>query len=625
MRGVRCSVSTAHDAHNLPPHKMSTLTKFSTLIEMFAQITGRYASNGRVLLWYKSGGKYQPISYAEMKASVEECACGFAVRGIRRGDRVALISENRPEWVMVDFALMHIGAITVPLYPALTAAQIAYILRDAAVRAVVVSQNAHVDKILSVQHTLPALEIIIHFTGEEFDHPKTSPFSSLMAEGKRYRAAHPVFVATEGSEAMPDDILTLIYTSGTTGTPKGVMLTHRNLVSNMIDSADSIDFSDRDTILSFLPLSHSYERMAGYYTAMACGVTIAYAEGIETVPENLLEVRPTVVMTVPRLFERIYQRLMKQVNAGSVWRRKMLDVAVDVGKKYHRDRKNGRISFLTRIYYVLADRAVFRRVRERFGGRIRFFVSGGAALSVELAEFFEAAGVLIIEGYGMTETSPVISFNRLGQHRFGTVGKAIPGVEVRVADDGEILVRGPNVMKGYWNDETATRDIIDQEGWLHTGDIGVLSEDGYLSITDRKKHLFVSSGGKNIAPQQIENIFLQSSLIDQFVLIGDGKMYLTGIVVPNFDSLRELARSLGLGTKPVTELVKEEKIYRHYELMFRTLQKNLARYEQVRKFVLLDHPLSVENDELTPSQKVRRRVVEERYRHLIEKMYEGIS
>jgi long-chain acyl-CoA synthetase len=604
---------------------MSTLTKFSTLTEMFSQITARYEANGRTLLWHKSGGAYRSISYADMKQRVEECACGFSRYGIGRGDRVALISENRPEWMIVDFALMYLGAITVPLYPALTASQTEYILRDAAVRAVVVSQKAQIDKILLIRHALPTLGNVFHFTDERVEEAGVFPFSLLMTDGGRHRADHPGFAAAEGARAVPDDILTLIYTSGTTGTPKGVILTHRNLVSNMIASADSIDFSDRDIVLSFLPLCHSYERMAGYYTAMACGVTIAYAEGIETVLENLLEIRPTVVTTVPRLFERIYQRLMKQVNAGPAWRRLMLDKAIAVGKQYHRERKNRRVTPLTRIAHALADRAVFRSVRARFGGRIRFFVSGGAALSAELGEFFEAAGILIIEGYGMTETSPVISFNRLEQYRFGTVGTAIPGVAIRIAGDGEILVRGPNVMKGYWNDEAATRAMIDQEGWLSTGDIGNLSEDGFLTITDRKKHLFVSSGGKNIAPQQIEKIFLQSPLIEQFVLIGDGKMYLTGIVVPNFESLRDLARSLGLGAKPVAELVRDDSIYRRYEEVFRDLQKDLARYERVRKFVLLDHPLSIENGELTPSQKIRRRVVEERYRHLIEKMYEGVS
>lgn len=601
---------------------MSTLTRFSTLTEMFAQMTERFSADGKILLWYKSDGAYRPIRYPEMKVCVEECAAGLIAKGVSRGDRVAIVSENRPEWMIVDFALMHLGAVTVPIFPALTAAQMEYILRHAGVRAVVASQKLQVDKILSVRPSLPNLGFIAHFSAETPPDQTLVSLASLRADGRALLASRPALIAGEGARVKPDDLLTIIYTSGTTGTPKGVMLTHRNLVSNMVASADSIDFSDRDTILSFLPLSHSYERMAGYYTAMSCGVTIAYAEGIETVMENLPEIRPTVVTTVPRLFERMYQRIMKQADAGPAWRRYLLHTAIDAGKAYNRERRNGGVTALTAGRRMLADLFVFRKLRKRLGGRIRFFVSGGAALSPELGEFFEAAGILIIEGYGMTEASPVISFNRLDRYRFGTVGKPIPGVEVKIAGDGEILVKGPNVMRGYWNDEPATREMIDAQGWLHTGDVGSMDGEGFLTITDRKKHLFVSSGGKNIAPQHIESMFLRSPLVEQFVLFGDGRMYLTGLVVPNFDSLRDLGRALGLGESSVAELVRHREVYNHYEEHFQDLQKDLARYERVRRFVLLDHALTVEGDELTPSQKVRRRVVEERYRPLIEKMYE---
>ena len=446
-----------------------------------------------------------------------------------------------------------------------------------------------------------------------------------MDRGARARADHPEHVEREAAAVRPDDLLTLIYTSGTTGNPKGVMLTHANLVSNIKSSADCIPFNHDDLILSFLPLCHSYERMAGYYTAMACGVTIAYAESIETVQDNLAEVRPTVVTTVPRLFERMHNRMMKQVAAAPPVRRRIFEWAVEVGRRSVRERAAGGVSLATALFHRLAQWLVFDKIRARTGGRIRFFVSGGAALPRELGEFFEAVGIRILEGYGMTESSPVISVNRLDAHRFGTVGFPIPGVEVRIAPDGEILAKGPNVMKGYWNNPEATREVIDGEGWLHTGDIGLVDADGYLRITDRKKHLIVTSGGKNIAPQPIESLFLESRYIDQIVLVGDGRMYLSALIVPDFEFLREFARTRGLPESPLAELLRAAPVLALYDGEIARLQKDLANYERVRKFALLESPLTVEGGETTMIGKVKRKVVEEKFRDRIEKMYEGVS
>jgi long-chain acyl-CoA synthetase len=356
---------------------------------------------------------------------------------------------------------------------------------------------------------------------------------------------------------------------------------------------------------------------------MSCGATVAFAESVETVRENMLEVRPTIVTTVPRLFERIQSRILKQVDAEPPLRRRVFHWAVRTGREYAAGK--GKTTLALKIKHAIADRLVFAKIRERTGGRMRFFVSGGAALGKEFGEFFEAVGLKIIEGYGLTESSPVISVNRPDDYRFGSVGRPISGVEVRVASDGEILARGPNIMKGYWNNPEATAESVDAGGWLHTGDIGVIDAEGFLRITDRKKHLFVSSGGKNIAPQPIENLFLSNKYIEQFMLIGDRRMFLTALIVPDFDALREYADSRGITYATNTDLASDPTINELIQANIHQIQKDLANYERVRKFTLLDRQFSVEEGELTPTQKIRRRVIEERYARLIEGMYDGIN
>jgi long-chain acyl-CoA synthetase len=354
-------------------------------------------------------------------------------------------------------------------------------------------------------------------------------------------------------------------------------------------------------------------------------VTIAYAESIEKVRDNMLEVRPTIVTTVPRLFERIHSRIIKTVDAGSPVSKKIFSWAVAVGKQYALQRKKGKVPAVLALRRAVADRLVFRKIRERTGGRMKFFVSGGAALAKEFGEFFETVGLNIIEGYGLTETSPVISVNRLDNYKFGSVGKPIRDIEVKIASDGEILTRGPNIMKGYWNDEKATREMIDEEGWLHTGDIGVIDAEGFLHITDRKKHLFVSSGGKNIAPQPIENLFLANKYIEQFVLIGDRRMFLTALIVPDFEALKEYADARAIPYKDNADLVTQREIHGLIDKEISSLQKDLATYERVRRFTLLERAFTIEDGEMTPTQKIKRAVVEQRYSNLIERMYEGID
>ncbi len=605
---------------------MAVVVQFSTIPEMFQKLTAKFAGETRPLLMHKSGGAYRSIGYAELRRRVDLFANGLAALGVRRGDRISIISENRPEWVISDLALVSLGAVGVPVYPTMTAKQNEFIFNDAGIRFVIVSNQFQLNKVLKVMSDVKTLEKVILMNDKEpISYANTLGFSDIMKSGEKFKADHPDWVQQAINSVKPEDLLTLIYTSGTTGNPKGAMLTHRNLVSNIISSAETIQIGLGDVMLSFLPLSHSFERMAGYYTGMSVGATIAYAESIETVAANLLEVRPTVVTTVPRLFERIHGRIMKQVDGGSPIQKKIFNWAIGVGKHYAKAKRGNNVSGLLRARRAIADKLVFTKVREKTGGRVRFFVSGGAALGKEFGEFFEAIGINVIEGYGLTESSPVIAVNPLDDFRFGTVGKPIPGVEVRIAEDGEILVRGPNIMQGYWNNKEATAEVLDREGWLHTGDIGMFDQDGYLHITDRKKHLFISSGGKNIAPAPIENLFLTSKYIEQFVLVGDRRMYCSALIVPDFDALKEYASAHGIKYMSNADLIGSPAINKLIDENIDVLQKDLANFERVRRFALLAKPFTIEEGELTPSLKIRRNVVEEKYSRLIEDLYRGMN
>ena len=605
---------------------MSVAVQFSTINELFENITQRYADSERPMLMQKVEGKYTGISYKEYRRNVERFALGLASLGVKQGDRISIISENRPEWVVADMAMVSLGVVNVPIYPTLTPKQIEFVYNDAGVKIAIVSNSFQHNKIVKITQDVRTLEKVIVMTekGIALSDGVVS-FKKVYQVGEDFEKTHKGYFRSL-PKPRPDDLLTLIYTSGTTGNPKGVMLTHHNLVSNIIASADVIPIGEADVLLSFLPLCHSFERMAGYYTAMACGATVAYAESVETVRDNLLEVRPTIVTTVPRLFERIYNRMMKQVDSSPPVRQKIFHWAVDVGMRHAKARKSGAIPAALQLQHKVASKLVFSKLKERTGGRIKFFVSGGAALPKMLGEFFEAVGIQIIEGYGLTETSPVLAANRLDDYEFGTVGKPIPGVQIKIADDGEILAKGPNIMSGYYNNPKATEEVLSKDGWFHTGDIGMFNSAGHLVITDRKKHLFVSSGGKNIAPQPIENLFLSNSkYIDQFVLVGDGRMFLTALIVPEFDVLKEFAKQNGIIAGDESSLVKHDDVKKMYRQEIEKIQKDLPPYEKVRRFELLHEPLTLEGGEITPTMKVKRKVVEEKFAQMIEKMYGDVT
>ncbi|MCB2206098.1 long-chain fatty acid--CoA ligase [bacterium] len=600
---------------------MSLAVTFATIPEMFLNLTDKYMHDERPMILRKVEGKYRPLRYSDMRTMVAQFYHGLAKLGIKDGDRIGLLAENRPEWVVTDLACLYHGAADVPIFPSQTAKQVAYILNDAGTSVVVVSNLFQLNKVMRIRDEVKSLRHIIVMNELDELPEGVISFQQVLDTGLAEHRRHPNALREASILIKPEHLCTIIYTSGTTGNPKGVMLTHSNFVANVTAAAEAIEINDSDVLLSFLPLCHVFERMAGYYTAMSCGATVAYAESIETVAENMVEIRPTVVIAVPRLFERIYNRIARMVDKGSGAKKKVFYWAVAVGRKYVQAEKKGGAGVLLKSQRALAEKLVFSTLKERTGGRIRYFVSGGAALPRELGEFFEAVGLAIIEGYGLTESSPVIAANRLGKQKFGTVGHALSNVEVKIAEDGEILTRGPHVMKGYYNNKKATEEAIDADGWLHTGDVGMLDENGYLYITDRKKHLFVSSGGKNIAPQPIESLFAGNEFIDQFVLIGDKRMFLTALIVPDFNALKEYADARNIVYRDTAELLSHNEVYKLIEGTIQATQKDLANFEKVRRFTLLDEPFTIENGAMTPSLKIRRKVVEERYQDLIEAMY----
>ena len=602
---------------------MSLAVSFSNVVEMFHHLVKKYSATTKPYLLRKRDGVYFPLTHREVADMVLAFSAGLAELGIKHGDRIAILAENRPEWVVADFGILAMQCVGVPIFPSQTAKQVEFIVEDAGAVAIVVSNQFQLAKALKVKDAVRGLKhIILMNEGQPDTPPSVFSFAAFLERGRASRHHDPDLLRKASDAIRGQDLCTIIYTSGTTGNPKGVMLTHANFVSNITAASQILPINSEDTLLSFLPLCHVFERMAGYYTVSACGSTIAYAESIETVADNMIEVKPTIVVAVPRLFERMYTRIARRVEKDSSGKRKIFYWAVAVGRAYVAARKRGRVPFALKAKHGLAEKLVFAKLKERMGGRIRFYVSGGAALPRELGEFFEAFGLIIIEGYGLTESSPVIAANRLDDYRFGSVGKALPGVEVRIAEDGEILTRGPHVMAGYYNNRKATEESIDREGWLHTGDIGMIDESGILYITDRKKHLFVSSGGKNIAPQPIENLFAGQEFIDQFVLIGDKRMYLTALIVPDYDVLSNYADEHNIPYKDKKELARNSEIYKILEQRIQNTQKDLSNFEKVRRFTLLENPLSIENGEMTPTLKIKRKAVEERYKDLIESMYQ---
>ena len=597
------------------------MTTPRTLNHLFFEAVERFSTK-RAALRHRVDGVWRDISHQELARRVHHTALGLYEFGIRPGDRVAIYSHNRPEWAVADYACLTARCADVAIYPTLPGQQIEYLIRDSGATAIFVGDRGQYEQVQSVRASLPQLKTVFMF-GAPREGDDVIPFQQLLRHGAAAESRYPAY-RQDALTASPDDLATLIYTSGTTGDPKGVMLTHRNFTSNVVAALPRLPVGADDSALSLLPLSHSFERMGGHYTLFHAGVTIAYAENIELVAANMQEVRPTVLLAVPRLYEKIYGRVLENAMAGSSLKRRIFFWAKRNGEAWADRVLAGQpVPAGLGIKRAIGDRLVFSKLRARTGGRIRFFVSGGAPLSADIAKFFYAAGLPILEGYGLSESSPVICLNPLEKPKLGTVGPAISGVEVRIAEDGEILARGPNIMKGYHNKPDATREAVDTDGWLHTGDIGELDAEGYLRITDRKKDIIVTAGGKNIAPQPIENLIKTNGFVANAVMLGDKRKFPIMLVVPNRDALLKWATERGLPTADYDALLAHPDAVAKVEREVMANLRDLASYETPKKFVLLATDFSIESGELTPTMKVKRRVVEQRYKDLIERAFVG--
>lgn len=581
--------------------------------------------NRTVAMAYKKDGEWVPISHAQLLERVERVSVGLYEAGIRKGDRVAILCESRPEWTILDLGTLGCSSALVPIYPTLTPDQVEHILRDSGARICVVADAKQFGKVEALLDHLPALEQIVVIDTAGVDSKASfMSFADLEARGAARLAEEPELAARLAAEANTDDLATLIYTSGTTGKQKGVMLTHRNFLANIEGAFDTrADLREDDVTLSYLPLSHIFERTA-VYGFLHKGVAIYYSQGFERVAAEFKEVRPTVATSVPRLFEKMYEKIIATGHAATGLRRWIFDRALKVGDAYARATHLGqRVPPLVQLEYdLISNPLVFAKWREALGGRVRYFISGGAPLAPDLAYAFLAAGIPIYEGYGLTETSPVIAVNYPGGYRIGTVGPPLPNVEVKIAEDGEILARGPWIMSGYYNLEEQSADVFTEDGFFKTGDVGHLDASGYLVITDRKKDLLKTSGGKYVAPQPIENALKASSLISQAIVIGDRRKFCSALIVPNLEALKPLLTAKGIQHDDVDEMVRDERVIAIFLATVTELTPHLARFEQIKKVALLPRELSIEAGEITPTLKVKRRVVEERYKSLIDAMYE---
>jgi len=588
---------------------------------LFQKQADRYSD--RPCIFFKNDGVYRPLSWTEMKIMVRDLA-GFLISlDIRKGDRIAIFSSNRFEWWIADLAALSIGAVDVPIYSTNSAEEARYILEHSGSRLCFTGEDEHLQKILELQKQLPDLQTIVTFNPPHIADNKIVPFERALAEGRGPEADDLLDARLEA--VGPEDKATIIYTSGTTGPPKGVVLSHGNFLSNV--NQIMTDFSGilvpEDLFLSFLPLSHALERTAGFYLPIKMGATVAFAENFLTIQQNLQEIKPTILVSVPRLYEKIYTGVLAKLkNASTIkkalFMRAMKCAARNVDYICNAKKRGG----LFALRYAIADRLIFSKLKSAIGmEKLKLAVSGGGALSVKDAEFFLGIGVLVLEGFGLTETSPVTHVNRPGSIRPGSVGTPLSGTEVKIDSSGEILIRGPQVMMGYYRDEAATEAVFTEGGFFRTGDVGVIDEEGRLTITGRIKEIIITSGGKSISPQNIESTLKASKYIEQAAAIGEKRKYLSALIVPAFDELMKWASIRGIKANSIESLLHDEQVKRLYEQEIAECNAGYARAEQIRKFTLLPDEWTQQTGELTPTLKLKRHVVEKKYADLIETMY----
>ena len=590
---------------------MSELNRVFDLLEYYPEKFG----NKKDVFAGKVNGQWEKWSFEKFSQTAHALAAGFIGEGIQKGDRIAILSNNRPEWNIADFAAQLAGAILVPVYPTIAEADLAFILKDSESKIVLVSSKDIFEKTKTASKDLSVHPKIFSFDKIE----GASSWNEILQKGNADKKTE--IISANKKDIQPDDVFTILYTSGTTGTPKGVMLTHRNLVSNFTTLCDLPPVDQRHIALSFLPLNHVYERMISFLYLFR-GPSIYYAESLETISDNIRELKPDIFSCVPSLLQKVYNRITAKGAELTGLKKKLFFWSIRLGEKF--DIGPNAPGWWYKFRLSIASKLIFSKWREALGGNVKCMISGGAALDTRLARIFWAAGIPVLEGYGLTETSPVIAVNNFNPNsmRFGTVGPVIKDVEVKFAEDGEILVKGPNVMKGYFNRPDATAEVIDANGYFHTGDIGTLVENRFLKITDRKKEIFKTSGGKYIAPQHLENLLKNSRFIDQSITVGDNRKYPTALIVPAFSFVRDWAKRKGINIgKTDEELIANPDVIKRINLSVEKLNSGLAQYEKIKKITLLCNPWTIESGELTPKLSLKRKVILKKNEAVIEKMY----
>jgi long-chain acyl-CoA synthetase len=596
--------------------------EFNNIPQMFMARAAQYT--GKKAFRFKRGEKWVDMTWDEIRELVMAIASGLIEIGIKKGDKVNILSQTRYEWVLSDIGSLSIGAITAPIYPSNTSAQCEYIINDSESRLIFVENQQQLDKIREIRKNIPnVIKIVVFESGFKTDDPTVISLDELIKIGKSALKNNEATIKKTIDEIKPDDLATFVYTSGTTGPPKGVIQTHKNHIAMVSNLRKVYDHRSGDVNLFFLPLAHSFARAIEYFSIYTADGMVAFAESIDKVAQNLVEVKPNIMASVPRIFEKVYQAVLSGAQASPL-KKKIFDWAVGVGRQVSQlIQKKQPIPLGLRIKRAIAHKLVFSKLHEKLGGRIRFFVSGGAPLSREIAEFFHAAGILILEGYGLTETCPATHINRYDNYKFGTVGQAIPGVEVKLAPDGEIIVRGDNIAKGYYKKPEATKEVFSEDGWFKTGDIGEIDSEGFLKITDRKKDLIKTAGGKYIAPQNIENMLKADPFVSQAVVIGDQKPYCVVLIAINKEEAEKFAKEKGIQYKDYLDLTKKPEIRERVKQTIDAVNSKLAKFETLKKFEILPKDLTQEDDELTPTLKVKRKNITKKYKDLIESMYQN--
>lgn len=603
--------------------------KTQTLISIFWQRVKEMPERPAIL--HKVDGSFCPVIWREHGKVVELLAGGLLKQQVKKSDKVAIMSQSRPHWTWADLAIMSVGAVTVPIYPTLAYPEADYLLRHSDAIGLFVENEKQLEKFTTGRALPPLLRFVVLMEGKtdlSLGDLKIYYWEDLLKDGEVYLPNHKQELPQLIEGIMPEDLATIVYTSGTTGVPKGVMLLHRNIFSVCQSMSPMVGFIKDDLALSFLPLSHVYERIGGQFMAIHEGLVLAYAQSMETVAQNLMEVRPTIINGVPRFFEKVYNRLQLEIRRMSKPQQYLIRWALALGKRAARYKEKQNFNsdeIVRRIYRAelrVAERLVFSRIRRRFGGRLRFMVSGAAPLSSEVQLFFETIGIPIVEGYGLTETAAPVACNPPSAIKRGYVGKPLPGVQFKVAADGELMVKGDNVFAGYYKNEAATEECF-VDGWFLTGDIGEIDADGYIKIKDRKKDIIITSGGKHVAPQYLENLFVGEGLISHILVYGDRRKYITALITLNGDGLRALACDKEIAYKQVEELTQHPLVIEEIARLVNHKNQRLASFEQIKKFQVLERDFSVENNELTPTMKVKRKVITERYKSLLDSLYES--